>query len=224
VDAEVLVAGDLLHLQSRLDDPDVHQGLHLEAGAVEVDLVEAVPPERVVAVAQIGVPGAELAVDDRAQHPVAELADERHVVGPAAVGEPGPLGEVGAGHQRGHVRHDLVAVGRAVRVDHHDDVAGARLEAGDERVALALPLLADDFDAGPQIAGDLDGVIGGPAVHEDDLLYPVRKRLEDVREILRLVHGGDHHTHRWRDGQVRGDGTVLGRPRRILARRRRAQH
>src|SRR5690606_39969163 len=35
VDAEVLVAGYLLHLQARLDDPDVHQGLDLEPGAVD---------------------------------------------------------------------------------------------------------------------------------------------------------------------------------------------
>ena len=77
VDAVVLVAGDLLHPQPGLDHPDVHQRLDLEPGAVQVDLVQAVPPEGVVAVAQVGVAGAELGVDDGAQHPVAELADRR---------------------------------------------------------------------------------------------------------------------------------------------------
>ncbi len=224
VDAQVFVAGDLLHLQTGLDDPYVHQGLDLEAGAVEVDLVQAVPPEGVVAVAEVGVPRAELAVDHGAQHPVAEFADEGHVVGAAAVGEAGPFGEVRAGDQRGDVADDLVAVRRAVRVDHHDDVAGAGLEAGAQRVALALAALPDDLHAGPQSAGHLDGVVGGVAVDQDHFVDPVGKRLEDVRQVLRLVHGRDHHAHRRRDGQVRGDGPVLPGGRRILVRGRRLQY
>jgi hypothetical protein len=172
VDTEVLVARDLLHLEPGLDHPDVDQGLDLEAGAVEVDLVEAVPPERVVAVAEIGVAGAELAVDDRAQRPVAELADRRHVVRAAAVGEARPLGEVRARDQGGDIADDLVAVGRAVRVDHHDDVAGAGLEPGDQGIPLALALLFDDLDPGPQLAGDLDGVVGGIAVDENHFVDP----------------------------------------------------
>ena len=79
---------------------------------------------------------------------VAQLADQLHVVGAAAVGEPRPLGEVRPGDQRGDVADDLLAVGRAVGIDHHDDVAGAGREPGDQGVSLALAALLDDPDSG----------------------------------------------------------------------------
>ncbi len=95
---------------------------------------------------------------------------------------------------------------------------------------LPLPALLDDLDAGPQVAGDLDGVVGGVAVDEDHFVDPVGQCLEDVRKVLRLVHGGDHHAHRWRDRQVGGDRPVhvgrdgCGSATRLLARNRRAQN
>ena len=68
---------------------------------------------------------------------VAGLA-ERGDVGAAAAGqEARPLGEVGAGLQRLDEARDLGGIGRAVGVEHHDDVAGDRGEAGAQRVALA---------------------------------------------------------------------------------------
>lgn len=205
MDPVVLVARDLLHLQTGLDDPDVHQGLDLEPGAVERDPVQAVPPEGVVAVAEVGVAGAELGVHDRAEYGVAELADRCHVVRAAAVGEPRPLGEVGARDQGRHIADDLLAVGRAVRVDHHDDVARARGEAADQGVTLALAALFHDLDAGPQLPCDADRAVGRVPVHEDDFMDPVGQCLEHVRQILRLVHRGDHHAHRRRDREIRGD-------------------
>jgi len=140
------------------------------------------------------------------------------------VGEAGPLGEVRARVEGGDITDDLVAVGRAVGVDHDDDVAGARLEPGDQGIPLALAALFDDLDGGPQLAGHVDGVVRGVAVHQDHFVYPVRKGLEDVRKVLRLVHGGYDHTHRWCYGQVRGDRSVLAGYGRILARSRRAQN
>src|SRR3712207_6658775 len=82
VDPRVLEARDLDDLQPRLGDPGVDDRLDLEAVApllargvvqprVEVQAREAVPPEGVVAVAEIGVPGAEQHVDRPVQPPVA---------------------------------------------------------------------------------------------------------------------------------------------------------
>ena len=57
--------------------------------------------------------------------------------------EPAALGEVGARDQRAHERGDLGRVGRAVGVEHHDDVAGGGGEPAGHRVALALAGLGD---------------------------------------------------------------------------------
>ncbi len=202
MDAVVFVARDLLHLESGRDDPDVDEGLDLETGAVEGDLVEAVTPEGVVAVAEVGVPGAELAVDERAEGPVAQSANGRHVVRAAAVGESGALGEIRTADEGGDVRDDLLAVGRAVRVDHDDDVAGAGREAADQRVALALADLLDHLDVRPQFTGDVHRVVRGISVDEHDFVNPFRQCLEHVRKIFGFVHRGNDNTHRRSDRQM----------------------
>ena len=57
VDAAALVAGNLVDLEPGLGGADVHQGLDLEAVAVEVEHVQVAGPEGVVAVAEVGVAG-----------------------------------------------------------------------------------------------------------------------------------------------------------------------
>ena len=70
---------------------------------------------------------------------VAQLAEPGDVGAAAAGEEARSLGEVGARLERRHEAGDLGRVGRAVGVDHHDQVPGHGGEAGAERVALADP-------------------------------------------------------------------------------------
>jgi hypothetical protein len=69
---------------------------------------------------------------------------------------------------------DLRRAGRAVRVDHDDDVAGARGEAAGEGVALAGPGLLDDLDRRVQLPGHVDGTVDRAAVDQDDLVDVLR--------------------------------------------------
>jgi hypothetical protein len=68
-------------------------------------------------------------------------------------------------------------------------------EAGPQGSALALLGLQHDLDVGPDGLGPGDGVVGGAAVHEDDLVDVGGKALQDPADVLGLVHGGDHHAH-----------------------------
>ena len=91
---------------------------------------QAMPPERVVAVAEVGVARAEEQVDERRQAARCRAPDERDVGAAAALPEAGALREVRAGHERLDEARDLGRIGRAVGVEHHDDVAGRSAEPG----------------------------------------------------------------------------------------------
>src|SRR6185437_10661151 len=134
VQARALEARHLGHAQAGPGHADVDDRLDLEAvaplqaragyrAALQVERRQAVPPERVVAVAQVTEPGAVERVGEQVQPEVAGPADPRDVGTAAAVDEARALRVVGAGQQRGDERRDLPGIGRAVRVDHHDDVA-----------------------------------------------------------------------------------------------------
>jgi hypothetical protein len=104
-----LEARDLEDAEPGLGDPHVDQRLHLEPvtpqhhrrviaqrrSGIEPDDVEAVPPERVVALAQVGVPGPVEQVDDSVQPVVAGLAHPTDIAAAGTGHEPGALGEVG---------------------------------------------------------------------------------------------------------------------------------
>src|ERR1700688_3218721 len=123
VDAPELVARHFLDAQARFGDADIHHGLDLEADAIEAKGRQMPGPERVIAVTQVGVPGAEGQVHHAAQDPVAQLTGQGDVVAAAAVGEAGSLGGVGPADEGGDEPGDLGTVGRAIAVDHDDNVA-----------------------------------------------------------------------------------------------------
>ena len=126
---------------------------------------------------------------------VAELAQRGDVVAVAAVVEARALDEVGAGDQRGDEQRDLGRVGRAVGVDHHDDVAGAGGEAAGQGVALAGAGLLHDHHVRAQLAGHRDGAVDRAAVDQDHLVDARGQRGEDVRQVPLLVHRRDHHAY-----------------------------
>src|ERR1039458_1325905 len=125
VDAPELVAWHFLDSQSGLGDADVHHGLDLEADAVEAKGRQMPGPERVIAVTQVCVPGAEGEIHHDAQDTVAQSAGDVAVVAPPRVGEPWSLGLVCSGDEGAPEAGNLGAVGGAVAVDHDDDVACA---------------------------------------------------------------------------------------------------
>ena len=98
-------------------------------------------------------------VEERGETSIALGAQTRDVGAAAALGEPGSLGEIGAVNQRCDEPRDLAGVGRAVRVDHRDDVTGGRLESAGKSVSLALPYLPDDPHAGRSRRATADRVV-----------------------------------------------------------------
>ena len=109
-------------------------------------------------------------VDRRAEHAVTKPAQLRDVAAAAARGEPCSLGEVGAAQKRSHERRDLARIGRAVRVDHGDDVTGRSLEPAGQGVPLSPASLLHDPDVGPQLAGYRYRVVHRVPVHHDHLV------------------------------------------------------
>ena len=85
-------------------------------------------------------------------------------------------------------------IGRAVRVQHHQEVAGRGSKPAGERVPLALPGLLDHDDARTAGPGHGDRRVRRVAVHQDGLVEPRRERAEDGGEVARLVLGRDDHT------------------------------
>src|SRR5690242_6463763 len=160
-DALAFDGGDFGDLEAGGGDAAVEDGLDLEAvapehavggcggvGGGQVEDGEQVGPEGVVAVAQVGVAGAEQGVGDAVESGVAGAAQQGDVVAAAAGGEAGALGEVGAGDQGGDEGGDLGGVGRAVGVEHDDDVSGGGGEPAGQRVALAPAGLQHDLHPG----------------------------------------------------------------------------
>lgn len=106
----VLVARHFVHAQASDRSADVHQGLDLEASTIQCQRVQMPSPKSVVAIAQIGVPGAEQVVDKRSEELVPEPTRPRQVIAPTAAREPGSLDEVGSRDQGCHVAEDLASV------------------------------------------------------------------------------------------------------------------
>ena len=101
-----------------------------------------VAPEGVVAVAEVGVAGPRTARWTMPLRPaLPRLRSGVMSSLPPPGREAGALGEVGAGDQRVDEGRDLGRVGRAVGVEHDDDVAGGGREAAGQRVALAAACL-----------------------------------------------------------------------------------
>jgi hypothetical protein len=202
--AAVLEARDLGHHQPGLGDAHVDQGLDLEAvppahgpriGALlahfEVHDREALTPEGVVAVTQVGVTGPVDQVHNFVQEVVPELAQ------PGDVARTGPghktraLGEVGPLLEGVDEAGDLGRVGGAVGVEHDDEVTLGHREAAGQGVALAFSGLAHHQDVGAELFGHLDGVVARVAVDQDHLVALGVKGGEDVGEVEGLVLGRD---------------------------------
>ena len=136
-----LVGGNLDDAELAARGLDVQQRLHFEARAVDVEFRQTRSPERVVAVAEVGVLHAPEPVHQGAERAVADASEPRDVGRAAAHREACALGEIGAGTQRGDEPRDLRRIGGAVGIEHHDDVAVGRREAAREGVALSVPVL-----------------------------------------------------------------------------------
>jgi hypothetical protein len=170
----MLEAGDFRHRQVGLGHPDVNEGLDLEAVSpepatvavrgrgrgVQVQYREVTPPEDVVPVAEVGVVRPVAQVEHGAQREVAQTAQMGEVGAAAPLARTRPLGEVESLEQGFDVGGDLAGIGRAVRVDRGDDVAGGGGEATRQGVALAPAGLRDHPDARPLTLGDGDRVVG----------------------------------------------------------------
>jgi hypothetical protein len=72
------------------------------------------------------------------------------------------------------------------------------------------PLRACPLEARWEAPSDLDGVVGGVAINQDDFVDLARHALEDVGQVVFLVEGGDHNadTHSGKD-RVRDDTELL---------------
>src|SRR5882757_1548379 len=154
---------------------------------------QAAGPEGVVAVTEVGEGCAVKSVYREAEETIPELAQCGDVGAAPARDEARALGEVRAGLERLDEAWDLRRVGRAVGVEHHDQVSGHRREAGPQRVALALAGLGHHLDARVGAARGGDGFVLRVPVDEDHLVEPLGQFAEDGSDVLLLVHRGDHH-------------------------------
>src|SRR5580700_1068561 len=205
----LLVTRYFLHPEARPGGADIHHGLYLKPEAIEVQLRQHAGPECVISVAQICIPGAQGHVHHAAERPVAQPPVPGDVVAAATAGEAGPLGVVRAGQQGRHEPDYLVAVGRAVPVDHHDDVAGAGGEASPQRIALARADLVHDLDFRVALFGHGHGVVYRPPVDQYDFTDPLWQRGEDDRQVPRLVLARDDHADRRGNGKAGINRPVL---------------
>ena len=176
---------DCLDLEAVAPDHRVRAGGGL--GVVgQVQQRDQVGPEGVVAVAQVGEPGPEPHVEQRAEHPVAEVPHRRDVRRTATRGVARALGEVGPRLERVDVASDLGRVGRTVGVEHDDDVAGDPGESRGHRVALALACLEHRDDVWHRPAGGADRAVDRATVNEDHLMH-LRQLRQHGGEVERLV-------------------------------------
>jgi hypothetical protein len=182
--------------------------VHHGALVGQLQHLQAVDPEGVVPVAEVGVPGPEEGVRHGVQHPVAPRPYAGDVGAATGAREACALGEVRPVLQRLDEELDLAGVGRAVRVEHHDDVTGDRGETARHRVALATPRLRDHDNVGSQRTGHSHGAVRRTTVHEDDLVQSCGQLREHVREVRGLVVGRDHHAHA-RGGGPPADGQAI---------------
>src|SRR5271166_5019749 len=137
--------------QARCRDTDVDERLDLEAIAPEAPAFigrqdnrgiesqdgKVFLPEDIEAVAQIGVSGAIEQIDHAGQDAIAEAAQASDVLAASALGESRSLGEISSVEKSRHEARDLIGVGRAVGVDHSDNVAGGRRASAGKGVTFA---------------------------------------------------------------------------------------
>jgi hypothetical protein len=116
---------------------------------------------------------------------------------PPPGGEPGSLGEVRAAQQRTHEPRDLARIGRAVRVDHGDDLPGRRLESTGQRVPLAPARLLHHPHVGPEPAGHRERVVHRVPIHHNHLVDAGRQPRENVRQIPCLIQCRNDHGYAW---------------------------
>ncbi len=120
-----------------------------------------------------------------------------------------PLGEVSPGDQGRDEPDDLSAVGRAVAVDHHDNVASAGGESGPQGTSLAGSDLMDDLYIRAALFGDGNRVVYRAPVRQHDLVYPAVQGTKDDRQVSCLILDGYDHADGLRNGESRVYGTVL---------------
>jgi hypothetical protein len=135
-------------------------GLDLEPVGPKVEGLDRALPDRHEPVAQLGEPAPEQQVGGEKQPPIAEVSEPRDVCAAAPVQPPRALDEVRAFGDRGHVPADLVWVHRAVRIDHHDGIAGRGFEPCPDGGAFPRPPFEHDGHVRPKGASDRHGVIG----------------------------------------------------------------
>src|SRR4029450_9684229 len=102
--------------------------------------------------------------------PVAELAQGREGLGPAAQEEPRAFHEVESPFEHYYEPPDLGWVHAPIGVHHHDIATRRCLEAGTEGGALAGSCLLDDLGVGANRQDRFDRLIRRTAVNDDDLL------------------------------------------------------
>src|SRR3990172_2838174 len=162
----------------------------------EVHSLRDLPPEGVVAGAEVREAGAVEDVADGGDGAVAEAPVQR-LIGEAG-GTARPLGEVVAQEQRLQEAWDLLRVRLAVRVQGDDDVAAGLGDAVAQGIALAEPRLLQYPHLRPQPSRQLPRSVCRVPVDENDLVDPGRYPSQDVREGLPLVQGAEDGRHRWR--------------------------
>jgi len=179
MDPGFLVAADFCDLQLVGRHPNVDQRLNLKPvappGVRPVNRrqshgVEAMPPECVVAVAQVGVLGCEQDIHEYVEAFVAQLAKRRDVGAAATLDEPRSLCEVRAGDERADEVRDLSGVGAAVGVQQDNDVTGCRFDAAGQGVAFAYPGLVDMQSVWPKLTSYPGCLIDRIAVDDDDFI------------------------------------------------------
>jgi hypothetical protein len=180
------------NLETGLVDTDIDEGLDFETVTVDVHDRYVLGPESVVAVAKVGELAAVHHVGKGVEAPVANTTEASDVGGATTEGEAGAFGEVSAIDKGFDVSGDFRRVGGAISVEHDDDVTRSSLETVLEGVALASAGLVDDADIGAQRLSDLDGVIGGESIDDDDFVdVLLSQELKDVGQVLCLVQGGN---------------------------------
>ena len=171
---------------------------------------QAVAPERVVAVAEVGIARAEEHVDQQVQRVIARTPQRRDVAAAPAEREARTLGEVVSLEQRGDEQRDLRRIGRAVGIEHHDDVAGGRREAAGERVALAARVLKNHADVRADRARHGDRVVDRMPVDDHDLVDERRQAAQHVRQVRGLVERRNDDADRRSGGDRAPQGREVG--------------
>ena len=200
----VLVARHLGDLEAGLRDPHVDEGFHLESvapqlaaagrrrrGRVEAEHRQAVPPEDVVAVAEVGVPAAVAQVEDRGQPVVAELPQPGDVAAPPAQGEPSPLGEsapaTSASTNRGISPGSAEPSASSMTMT--SPVAAAKPQAS----AFPLPAWSIDHEnVGTRITTCFHGVVRGFAIDQDHLVDAIGNAIQNMRYVALFIKRRDN--------------------------------